>query len=338
MELWNECALLCMCEQHHTPTPRYSRRGAITEKKYIKMAASVREGGGATDPAALFPFVELEGSLKDEVGGLNAFLEQTHRDLTVWGIASICASTLLLLAFSCYPRVRRTPGWQFLYSSVCEIFVAGGFVALSLLDDGSSRGENMEHLICHDYSSLMLMILGFDMAANSWRLFMYVDLIVVYHNPFQPNTARPLYHVLVVLLVASWLVAITSSDVLCGAADGSVHVPALTWGLVYGPFLLFVLLGGSLYLAVKALLSKDTASHRISRLARQRVCATAPRPAPAPQLPKPCSPLHADDTRRPRLSARARRATGYAALLLLPRSLWRPPRPPLRRIRQLPRA
>ena len=75
-----------------------------------------------------------------ERGGLNAFLAETHRDLTVWGVASMCASTLLLLAYSCIPRVRRTPGWQFLYSSLCEIFVAGGFVVLSLVDDGSGRG------------------------------------------------------------------------------------------------------------------------------------------------------------------------------------------------------
>ena len=94
------------------------------------------------------------------------------------------------------------------------------------------------------------------MAANSWKLFMYVDLIVVYHNPFRPNTARPLYHLAVVAIAASWMVAIRSTDAMCSSDPaGRVNVLTLTWGLVYAPFLLFVLLGGTLYVAVKALVT-----------------------------------------------------------------------------------
>ena len=207
--------------------------------------------------------------------GLNAFYAETHRDLTTWGIASICSSVLLLLAYYCVPRVRRTPGWQFLYSSVCEIYVAGGFVALSLVgtDSAGTNAFNVEHLLCNEYSSLMLSVLGFDMAANSWRLFMYVDLIVVYHNPFWSNAGKRVYHLIVFLIAAAWVLTIRSTDVLCsGEEDGDVNVLNLTWGLVYGPFLLFVLLGGSLYVAVKALLSREESNNRISRLARQRVC------------------------------------------------------------------
>ena len=218
-------------------------------------------------------------------GGLDAFLTEVHRDIAFWGCLSIVTSSLLLLSYSCLKHVRRTPGWLFLYSTMCDMYVAGGFVVLSLASanaNDSDPSANMEHLVCGEYSLLLLTVLGFDMAANAWRLFMYVDLIVVYHNPFRPNTARPLYHLLVAALVFSWLLAISSSDVLCSSDDGppdggqgperSVNVPTLTWGLVYGPFLLFVLLGGSLYLAVKALLARDSDTKKsISRLARQRV-------------------------------------------------------------------
>ena len=176
-------------------------------------------------------------------GGLNEFYAVTQHELTLWGIASVCASSCLLLAYFCFPRVRRTPGWQFLYSSLCEIYVASGFIVLSLIGkSGPNAVVDVEKLVCGEYSTLLLSILGFDMAANSWRLFIYVDLIVVYHNPFRPNTARPLYHLLVALIVTLWLFTVSSSGVLCSVdASSSVNLLTLTWGLVYAPFLLFVL-------------------------------------------------------------------------------------------------
>ena len=226
-------------------------------------------------------------------GGLNAFFAEVHRDIALWGVLSICSSVVLLLSYWCLKHVRRTPGWQFLYAALCDMYVAGGLVVISLAGADAPEGApaaDLEHLVCGEYGLLLLSILGFDVAANAWRLFMYVDLIVVYHNPFRPNTARPLYHVLVAGLVFSWLLAVSSSDVLCSSSSedggGQVNVLTLTWGLVYGPFLLFVLLGGALYLAVKALLSRDNASKRISRLARQRVRA---RKAPSLCPPGPLS-------------------------------------------------
>ena len=45
----------------------------------------------------------------------------------------------------------------------------------------------------------------------------------------------------------------------------------LTSEQVYAPFLLFVLLGSTLYFAVYALLSRDRSNNPIARLARQRV-------------------------------------------------------------------
>ena len=151
-------------------------------------------------------------------GGLNAFYAYTRSDIYFWGVASICADLLLLLIYSCVPRVRRTPGWLILYSTCCEIYVAAGFVILSTIDgedtitvDGSPA-VNIEQHLCHKYNALLLSILGVDMAANSWKLLMYVDLIVVYHNPFRPNTARPLYHLAVLVIAGSWMVAISSTD------------------------------------------------------------------------------------------------------------------------------
>ena len=213
--------------------------------------------------------------------GLNAFFADTRDDIFSWGVASICSSILLLLLYAVLPKVRRTPGWLILYSSICEVYVAFGFVALSMVGGADVMVDgrptvNIEQKLCHEYGALLLSILGFDMAAHSWKLLMYIDLIVVYHNPFRPNTARPLYHLAVVLIAILWVVAIRSTDVMCAADSPSNHdtyvnVLTLTWGFVYAPFLLFVLLGGSLYIAVKALLSRDKSSNRISRLARQRV-------------------------------------------------------------------
>ena len=133
---------------------------------------------------------------------------------------------------------------------------------------------------CVDYPKLLVSVLAFDMGANTWRLLMYVDLIVVYytdrstclirkanastclirkvnarryvdlivvyHNPFEPNTARPLYHVLVVVAAGAWAVTISNSRLLCTSSEtsSSLNVMTLTWGLVYAPFLLFLVVGG----------------------------------------------------------------------------------------------
>ena len=191
---------------------------------------------------------------------LNEFVAAVRGDITAWCIAAIVSSALLLLVYSALPDVRRTPGWQFLFSSICEIYVAVGFLVLSLDEaqvDPESGLPDVERMLCADYRSLVVSVLAFDSAANTWRLLMYVDpplhplsthvyarhstllyarhsthlcarlctrlcaracryvdLIVVYHNPFRPNTARPLYHVLVSLTALAWATAISQKDVL----------------------------------------------------------------------------------------------------------------------------
>ena len=205
---------------------------------------------------------------------LNEFVFAVREDITVWCIAAIVSSVLLLLVYSCLPDVRRTPGWQFLFSSICEIYVAVGFLVISLDEaqvDPASGLPDVERMLCADYRMLTISVLAFDAAANNWRLLMYVDLIVVYHNPFRPNTARPLYHVLVSLTALAWAMVISQKNVLCLDESGSINLSTLTWGLVYAPFLLFVLLGSTLYFAVYALLSQDRSNNPIARLARQRV-------------------------------------------------------------------
>ena len=63
-----------------------------------------------------------------------------REDITAWCVAAIVSSALLLLVYSALPDVRRTPGWQFLFSSICEIYVAVGFLVLSL-DELSERPQ-----------------------------------------------------------------------------------------------------------------------------------------------------------------------------------------------------
>ena len=51
-------------------------------------------------------------------GPLNEFIAAVHPDLAAWSLASVVSSTLLVVAYTLFPDVRRTPGWQFLYSSL----------------------------------------------------------------------------------------------------------------------------------------------------------------------------------------------------------------------------
>ena len=87
---------------------------------------------------------------------LDTFYKLSHRDIAAWGSASIASSILLIATYGALPDVRRTPGWQFLYSSICEIFVSGGFVILSSIEHGAAAADessstvlpDIEHLVC----------------------------------------------------------------------------------------------------------------------------------------------------------------------------------------------
>ncbi|EOD28172.1 hypothetical protein EMIHUDRAFT_235123 [Emiliania huxleyi CCMP1516] len=238
------------------------------------------------------------------------FYAAAHTDLLVWGSLSCCCSILLLVTYYILPDVRRTPGWQFLYSSLYDLYASAGFVAIALLGSPSASDaaihlplppgllpagvaeddpDVVEHAICAAYLPLFVSFLAADMGANCWRLLMYVDLIVVYHNPFRTTTGRPLYHIAVLLAAALWALALSDTSVLCTSSDGSgsLNLQTLTVSLVYAPFCLFVFGGGTLYSVVAWLLSHDKApaqpprirpcgrrwaeSRPISLLARQRV-------------------------------------------------------------------
>ena len=90
----------------------------VTEENFAM--AECFEVGAETD----CPLVDSCGFNSALREALNAFFAATHRDLTVWGVASICSSILFLLAYAWLPRVRKTPGWHFFYSSLCDICVA----------------------------------------------------------------------------------------------------------------------------------------------------------------------------------------------------------------------
>eukprot|EP00966_Prymnesium_polylepis_P193965 4496056-Prymnesium_polylepis.1 len=140
----------------------------------------------------------------------------------------------------------------------------------------------------------------------------------------------------------------SSSGLLCPQSE-HVNVLTLTWGLIYAPFLLFVAVGGSLFAAVKALLSRGELSNPISQLARQRVRA----PARSPWRPLVCA--HPPQTRSSacvlgglrrssegasptRERARPGTPAGDAALSAVPPPLRRSPWPPRGRLRLLPAA
>ena len=101
---------------------------------------------------------------------LNEFVAAVREDITGWCVAAIVSSVLLLLVYSALPDVRRTPGWQFLFSSICEIYVTVGFLVLSLDDeaqvDPASGIPDVERMLCADYRVLVITVLAFDAAAG----------------------------------------------------------------------------------------------------------------------------------------------------------------------------
>ena len=261
------------------------------------------------------------------------FYAAAHTDLLVWGSLSCCCSILLLVTYYILPDVRRTPGWQFLYSSLYDLYASAGFVAIALLGSPMSSDaaihlllppgllpagvaeddpDVVEHAICAAYLPLFVSFLAADMGASCWRLLMYVDLIVVYHNPFRTTPGRPLYHIAVLLAAALWALALSDTSVLCTSSDGSgsLNLQTLTVSLVYAPFCLFVFGGGTLYSVVAWLLSHDKAPAQPPRIRPygRRWAVSDPLLAPLPR--RRASRSNPTPNPDPRRAARSRCSRG----------------------------
>ncbi|KAJ1635509.1 hypothetical protein T492DRAFT_836052 [Pavlovales sp. CCMP2436] len=195
--------------------------------------------------------------------------EQASHVVMAWASASLLCTLLFIVCYSALPSVRQTPGWQLLRSTVCELVESSLWLVMACVDR-----QRYAHLIWPP-------LLACDIAANGLRLTMYVDLLIVYRNPFSPRTFRPLYYFLVAwAALGGALSAIFAGDHAHSSAGGfwgtmrnfSSAPDVLVWDLVYLPCLSLYLVGGLLYALMRVLLLQrhESAFAHVSDLARLR--------------------------------------------------------------------
>ena len=223
-------------------------------------------------------------------------------DLIFASALSLGCSLLLLVLYRSLPRVQRTPGWLMLRATVCEVVVSACFLAVWLYERDDQRWM---HDVNHLFSGVLLTLCGFETAAHAWRLVVYLEVVAVYRNPFEPDKFRSGYTLFVVATAAITAFVIHQVclpafiDPVNGTAvpNGPTAVDAapppappslpsdpereaatvlvLELAFVYVPFGLFASLGFVLNTAVRLLVesasSSDGAPPSISFLARQRV-------------------------------------------------------------------
>eukprot|EP00428_Durinskia_dybowskii_P010697 CAMPEP_0170283266 /NCGR_PEP_ID=MMETSP0116_2-20130129/41665_1 /TAXON_ID=400756 /ORGANISM="Durinskia baltica, Strain CSIRO CS-38" /LENGTH=940 /DNA_ID=CAMNT_0010534633 /DNA_START=3 /DNA_END=2821 /DNA_ORIENTATION=+ len=183
----------------------------------------------------------------------------------VCSLASLCCSFLQCVFYLYFSTLRRTPGWLIFRGAVCDM--VNSLILLLVFSY-----PNLEK---HELNAIFSVTTVFQVAAYALRAFVYMYLLSIYRNPFQPERHRALYHVFV-MCCASLALAVLSA--------ATTPLSKLAMGLFVMPFGIFVVIGGSVHATVRMLvfLSRDRPgddvesglgghSHIISCLARQRV-------------------------------------------------------------------
>ncbi|KAL3896610.1 MAG: hypothetical protein SGPRY_013232 [Prymnesium sp.] len=194
-------------------------------------------------------------------------------ELIIVSVCSLCSSLLLLLLHLKLPRIRRTPGWLHARAALCDALTSSLFVTLWCATRTGGLQEQSRVLF-----PLLLLLVHLEIAATTWRLLVYFDLLTIYRNPFFPHRHRWIY-MLIVLAVSLSLTTFTSA--MAHISRESIEQRALLLlclGFIFMPIAMFVAVGGTLYALVRLLISnallaarKEGAPPSISFLARQRV-------------------------------------------------------------------
>mmetsp|Transcript_57354 Transcript_57354/g.166524 ORF Transcript_57354/g.166524 Transcript_57354/m.166524 type:complete len:926 (+) Transcript_57354:133-2910(+) len=206
--------------------------------------------------------------------------QEVRGNVLAVSIASYVASILFLILYVKHQRVRRMPGWVMSRATCCELVSSLSFILLYLAGDPVQL-PHPSAMRGHLQLAFTVSIMAAEGAAYTWRLVMYLHLLAIYFNPFSPDRYRILYPVLVV--VSAIFSALYCVGILSTAPHGATeeyaraYYSTIVFGLFGYPFIVFVVLGCGLNVAVRVLSCGAQCQARIgqhsmciSSLARQR--------------------------------------------------------------------
>jgi len=195
----------------------------------------------------------------------------------VWSASSVLSSTIILTVSWWVPGTRRTPGWLILRADICDLCTSICFSVLFWMEDIGERGWS---------TPLAYSVSVFNVAAYGFRAMMYMYLLTIYRNPFQPERHR--------FQVYLWVFVLSISfgfyEIWVGEEWFFFN---MIMGLFVIPFLVFFLGGGVVILVVVVLVCCNRKSAAATRTRRGTPTSTA-------------SPLNPPTTTTPGISNLAR--------------------------------
>ena len=165
-------------------------------------------------------------------------------------------------------------------ASACEGIASGCLLGLWLYE------KPLAGLAGHPPAVLVVLLLcacAFELSAHAWRLLMYLEIVTIYRNPFEPDRFRGLYPFFVLVVSATATAIVGSASGIIGPHSDIHHAESaglqvLFLAFVYVPFGLFAVVGFVLHSAVRLLVAgvlrtaaRGGVAPSISFLARQRV-------------------------------------------------------------------
>jgi len=204
----------------------------------------------------------------------------------VWSSCSLLCTLILWTLYFKKPRLRRTPGWLILRASVCEALASACFILIFVLGGNACVSDLGGSATMQSIWRLYLIIAASEVSANTWRLTMFCNLMVIYRNPFKPERHRRLYSFLAAFIPVVTTVTLglnfkgTSSAQPCNSETARrEYMRVLLFGFYVLPFIIFVAMGGLLFAGVMCLVKwterinrrEDRSRSPILSLSRQRV-------------------------------------------------------------------
>lgn len=207
-------------------------------------------------------------------GFWHRFWDEVKADVFPVSLLSLLTSSALWVMYACRPLWRKTPGWLMQHAIGCDALAAWFFLFFYHVSPFHlNQDKFMEALTC---------LVAAEMGAHSWRLVVYLHLVVIYRNPFSPERCNLVYPVVVLAITFTGtsicsaqvfnLRAAVSQDNAVAASANEMEFAIVFLLIVYPAF--FVLCGGLMQLGVFTAIRSDRSGQHhasVSFFARERL-------------------------------------------------------------------
>ena len=125
-------------------------------------------------------------------------------DFIVWAILSWFASATLSYLWHTHGELSKPPGRTLYFSFLCEWVESTAFLIATFVSNSGAEHISTVSVanngVCATFTALLL---AADFAAQCWRLALFVDIVAIYRNPFDPTRHSNKEHIVI------WTLSVT---------------------------------------------------------------------------------------------------------------------------------